>query len=61
MNDEPLKIPKSVKPETPDAAFFRWIGNRKGYEPPYYAVEVANISEAAYRSAKTRKPVRVAR
>jgi predicted dehydrogenase len=61
MNDGPMAVPKSIRPESPDSAFYGWVQGKKGHEPPYYAVEVANISEAAYRSAKLRKPVRVAR
>ena len=62
MNEAPMVVPKSFKSESPDAAFFRWIANGgKGYELPYYAIEVANISQAAYKSSKTRKPTRVAR
>ncbi|MCW8131327.1 MAG: Gfo/Idh/MocA family oxidoreductase [Planctomycetota bacterium] len=61
LNDEPLKIPASYKNDTPDEAFIRWIRGGKGYEPPAYALEVQHLSEAAYKSAKTGKRVKVAR
>ena len=51
MNNEPIKLPKSIKEDDPDAAFFRWIKTGKGYMPPRYVIEVAHISELAYRSA----------
>jgi len=62
LNDEPLQIPRRIKEDSPDAAFFRWIRNGgRGYEPPYFALQVARVSEAAYRSLERKKPVRVAR
>lgn len=62
LNDQPLEIPPRIREDNPDAAFFRWIRNRgKGYEQPWYALEVARLSEAAYKSAKLGRPVKVAR
>lgn len=62
VNGEPMKIPARIKEDTPDAAFFRMIRNGgKGYEPPYFALAVAQVSEAAYKSAEQKRPVRVAR
>ena len=62
LNDEPLKIPARIKEDSPDAAFFRWIRNGgKGYEPPDFALQVARLSEAAYRSVREKRPVKVAR
>ena len=62
VNDEPMKIPARLKEDSPDAAFFRWIRNQsKGYEPPWYALQVARLSEAAYKSVQLKRPVRVAR
>ncbi|MBI3832655.1 MAG: Gfo/Idh/MocA family oxidoreductase [Planctomycetes bacterium] len=61
LNDAPLKIPARYKEDTPDAAFFRWIRGAKGYEPPLYALEVQHLSEAAYKSAKSGRRVKVAR
>lgn len=62
LNDQPLEIPPRIKQDSPDAAFFRWIRNGgKRYEEPWYALEVARLSEAAYKSAKLGKPVKVAR
>ncbi|MCZ7649571.1 MAG: Gfo/Idh/MocA family oxidoreductase [Planctomycetota bacterium] len=61
VNNEPTEPPKSYKPDTPDAAFVGWIQGKKGYEPPLYALEVARLTEAAYRSAERRRPVKTAR
>lgn len=62
LNDEPLEIPRRIKQDSPDAAFFRWIRNGgKGYEEPWYALEVARLSAAAYKSAGSGKAVKVAR
>ena len=62
LNDERVKIPARVKETSPDEDFFRWIRTGgKGYSPPLYAVEVARLSEAAYRSAAQKRPVKVAR
>lgn len=60
-NGEPLKIPASVKEDSPDAAFFRWIRGGKGYELPHYALEVARLSEAAYKSARLGRTVKLGR
>jgi predicted dehydrogenase len=61
LNGEQAKIPAKFKDSTPDAAFLRYIRTGgKGYEPPTFAVEVARLTEAAYKSAKRGgKPVRV--
>ena len=62
LNDEPVEIPKRIKEGSPDAAFFRWIRNGgKGYETADFALQVARLSEAAYKSLERKKPVRVAR
>jgi predicted dehydrogenase len=62
VNDEPMHIPSRVKETSPDAAFFRWIrGSRADYEPPVFALQVARLSEAAYRSVLEKRPVKVAR
>lgn len=61
VNDEPMQIPARIKEDTPDAAFFRLIRNGdKGYELPYFALAVAQVSEAAYRSWEQQRPVLVA-
>jgi predicted dehydrogenase len=62
LDDEPLEIPARIKQDNPDAALFRWMrtGGR-GYEEPWYALEVARLSDAAYRSARLGRPVKVAR
>lgn len=62
LDGEPLKVPKSVKESDPDTALLNWIrtGGR-GYEPPEYALQVASLSEAVYRSVEAKKPVRVSR
>ncbi len=61
LNDEPMEIPERIREDTPDAAFFRMIRNGgKGYEPPQFALAVSQVSEAAYQSVDTGKPVKVA-
>ncbi|MCY4545983.1 MAG: Gfo/Idh/MocA family oxidoreductase [Gemmatimonadetes bacterium] len=61
LNDQPLGIPKRIREDTPDAAFFRMIRNGgKGYELPHFALAVSQVSEAAYRSVEEGKPVQVA-
>ena len=62
LNDEPLKVPKTIQENTPDQAFFDWIrGDGSGYSPPDYALQVSRLSEAVYKSVAGKKPVRVAR
>lgn len=62
LDDEPLQIPRRIQEDSPDAAFCRWIRNGgKGYEPADFALQVARLSEAAYRSLERKAPVRVAR
>ena len=59
LNDEPVDLPKRIKPDT---AFFRWIRNGlRGYEPQDFALQVARLTEAAYRSAEEQRPVKVRR
>jgi predicted dehydrogenase len=62
LNGEPAKIAAKYKESSPDAAFLHHIRTGgKGYESPVFAVEVAHLTEAAYKSAKAGgKPVRVA-
>ena len=55
---QPMKIPASIKEESPDSAFFRWIKSSKGYVPPDYALQVSRVSEAVYKSAEQKKPIR---
>ena len=59
--DQPMKIPASIKEESPDSAFFRWIKSSKGYVPPDYALQVSRVSEAVYKSAGQKKPIRPSR
>lgn len=62
LNDEALKVPAGIKADSPDAAFFRWIRfGGKDYEAPDYALQVARLSEAAYRSVQEKRPIRVRR
>lgn len=62
LNDEPVDLPKRIKPSTPDTAFFRWIRNGlRGCEPQDFALQVARLTEAAYRSAEEQRPVKVRR
>jgi predicted dehydrogenase len=61
LNDQPVKIPSRIKETSPDEAFYRWIRNGgKGYELPDFALQVARLSEAAYRSVERKRTVRVA-
>ncbi len=61
LNDDQVTIPARFKETTPDAAFLKHIRTGKGYEPPAYAVEVARLTEAAYKSARVGgKPVKLA-
>jgi predicted dehydrogenase len=62
LNGEEAKIPAKYRDSSPDAAFLQYIRTGgKGYEPPTFAVEVAHLTEAAYKSAKAGgKPVKVA-
>ncbi len=62
LNDEPVQIPSRIKETSPDEAFFRWIRDGgKGYASPHFALQVARLSEAAYKSVKLKRPVKVAR
>jgi len=62
LNDEPIKIPARIKDTTPDAELFRWMRTEgKGYGPPDFALQVARLSEAAYKSAERKRTVAVAR
>ena len=62
LNDEPMSIPARIRDTSPDAAFFRWIRDRgKGYEPPEFAIQVARLSEAAYKSVAQKMPVKSGR
>lgn len=62
LNDEPLKVPKSIKETTPDQAFFDWIRNGgEGYSPPDYALQVSRLSEAVYKAVAGKRTIRVAR
>ncbi len=62
LNDEPVQPPKRIAASTPDAALFRWA--RRGladFEAPDFALEVARLTDAAYRAAEEGKPVAVRR
>lgn len=61
LNGVPATIPAKFKESTPDAAFLQYIRTGgKGYTPPLFTVEVAKVTEAAYKSAKAGgKAVRV--
>ncbi len=62
LNGEPMNVPASIKEDSPDAAFCRMIRNRgKGYEVPDFALQVSRMSEAVYKSAEQKRPVKVAR
>ncbi len=62
LNGAPLIVPARIKEDTPDASLLRWIRNgRKGYELPNFAVQVAKVSEAVYKSVEQKRLVRMAR
>ena len=62
LNDKPIEIPPHIQETTPDQAFFDLIRNDgQGYSPPDFALQVARLSEAAYRSASAKKAVKVSR
>ena len=60
LNDNVVDVPRRIRASTPDAAFFAAM--RKGVdsiEPPDYAFQVAQLTEAAYKSANENKPVSI--
>lgn len=60
LNDNKVDVPRRIRASTPDAAFFAAM--RKGVdsiEPPEYAFQVAQLTEAAYKSANENKPVSI--
>ena len=60
VNDAAVTVPARVKTVSPDATFIGWICNGgKGYTPPLIAVDTIKLTEAAYRSARDKKPIRV--
>lgn len=62
LNDQPVAPPKRIAADSPDAALFRWMRNGlKRYETQDFALQVARLTEAAYRSAEQGKPARVRR
>ena len=62
LDDEPVEPPRRIVAGTPDAAFFGWMRNGlAGYETQDFALQVARLTQAAYRSAEAGKPVRVRR
>ena len=62
LNDEPVQPPKRIAPDTPDGALFRWMRNGlKRYETQDFALQVARLTEAAYRSAAQGAPAKVRR
>ena len=59
-DDEPVTVPDRIAPQTPDGAFFeRLRAGRAPAEPPRFALEVARLTQAAYRSAEISAPVEV--
>lgn len=59
-NDAPVDLPETIASQTPDGAFFGHIrAGLAGYEPPTFALQVARLTEAAYRSAADNAPVGV--
>ncbi len=57
VDDEPVVPPRRVRNSTPDHDFLAMVRNGgRGYEPPVYAVHVAKLTAAAYRSAAAGAP-----
>ena len=60
LNDEPVEPPKRLRPSTPDAALFRFMRQRRRvFETPEFAVQVARLTDAAYRAAASGETVRL--
>ena len=74
LNDEVVEVPRRIRRSDPDAAFFSAIRKRKeappnkrvdavrspfDEEPLDYAFQVAQLTEAAYKSANENKPVSI--
>jgi predicted dehydrogenase len=60
LNNEPVAIPKRIKASSPGASFIAWIRNGgEGYAPPSVEVDTVRLTEAAYRSARDGKRVRL--
>ncbi len=60
LNEEPVAIAAGRNSASPDSVFIGWIqSGGKGYEPPRIALETIRFSEAAYKSAREGKPVRL--
>ena len=60
LNDEPVQVPRRIRPMTPDAAFLNAI--RKGVdtiEPADFAYQVSQLTDAAYKSAGENKPISI--
>lgn len=60
LNDEPVQVPKRIRPTTPDAAFLNGI--RKGVdtvERADFTFQVALLTDAAYKSAAENKPISI--
>ena len=60
LNDEPVTVPRRIRASTPDAAFLTAM--RKGLDsidPPEYAFQVSQLTEAAYKSANENKPISI--
>ena len=60
VNDKPVDLPTRIQSSSPDEALFGLV--REGlenYEPPAFALQVARLTEAAYRSRETGRPAAV--
>ena len=60
LNNEQVDVPRRIRSTTPDAAFL--AGIRKGtdsVESPEYALAVAHLTAAAYKSIQDNKPVSI--
>lgn len=59
VNNEARDIPKRIRGDTPDEAFLGYLRGKKGYVRPDFALQVANLSAAVYKSAATGKVAHV--
>ena len=49
LNGELLEVPARIKEESTDTSFLRWIRREKGYEEADFSLQVARLTEVAYK------------
>lgn len=59
LDGVPVAIPARFKESTPDEAFANYLRGAKGYERPDFALQVARLSAAVYKAARTARIVRI--